>query len=85
MTQSYPKKNIVRLRRGSRAYIKLQLAVLRRDGFRCQECSTYTEAPPHHVIKLSQGGSDILENMVTLCVDCHARYPNWTTKTLKGD
>lgn len=73
----FPKKKIVRLKRGSKAYLKLQLSVLRRDGFICQECFLFTQAPPHHIKKLSQGGSDVLDNMVCLCGpmenDCHRK------------
>ena len=50
---------------------KLQHAVLERDNFRCQECFRYTLAPPHHVIFRSHGGSDTMENMITLCIGCH--------------
>lgn len=83
--KSYTKKKIVRLKRGGRAYKKLQITVLERDNYTCKECRGYTEAPPHHIIKLSQGGSDTLDNMATLCGpmenNCHDKYPNWTEKT----
>ena len=53
---------------------KLQLEVLERDNFTCQnpECGVYTENAPHHVIFLSQGGEDTAENLITLCISCHA-------------
>ena len=56
-----------------KTYKKLQHAVLERDNFRCQECGRYTLAPPHHIVFRSQGGSDILENMETLCNKCHEK------------
>ncbi len=68
---SDPKNKPIRLTRYKLK--KLQIEVLERDNFTCQECGTYTEAPPHHKIKLSQGGSDTTENLTTLCMTCHAK------------
>ena len=45
--------------------------VLERDGFSCRVCGRYTEAPPHHLVKRSQGGADIADNLITVCVECH--------------
>jgi len=73
-----PKSKIVRLRRGSTAYKALQMLVLVRDNFTCQQCRRHTKAPPHHILKISQGGSDVPENMTCLCTICHDLYPNWT-------
>lgn len=59
------------------AYKRLQIAVLERDSFTCQKCGQHTTAPPHHKRKRSRGGSDTMENMITLCgpleIDCHAK------------
>ena len=74
------KKPIIRLKRGSKAYKDLQRRVLARDVWTCQQCFAFTEAPPHHIKKLSQGGSDIMDNMVALCVECHNAWPNWKEK-----
>lgn len=56
---------------------KLQQKVLIRDNFTCQKCGVFTQAPPHHKKKLSQGGSDTMENLETLCGplenDCHGK------------
>jgi len=65
-----PKHVPIRLSRGM--FKKLQREVLWRDSFLCQECGSYTEAPPHHIIFLSQGGDDTAENLITLCHKCHA-------------
>ena len=74
------KKPILRLKRGSKAYKDLQKAVLERDNYTCQECGKSvwhpilrSYAPPHHKIKLSQCGSDTLENMEAICMNCHAK------------
>ena len=55
----------------------LQFAVLERDNFTCRQCDEWTQSPPHHIKKISQGGDDIMENMVTLCITCHDLFPNW--------
>jgi len=76
--EAHPKQKPFRLTRGGKPYKRLQLAVLERDKWICQQCFKYTEAPPHHMKKISQGGDDVIENMVTLCIGCHDKYPNWT-------
>ena len=84
--KTYFKQPIIRLK--GKAYKKLQYAVLERDGFACRgiikygerqglwaerRCGVNTYAPPHHVIKRSQGGSDTMDNLITLCTDCHTK------------
>jgi len=66
-----PKEKIIRLK--GQAYKKLQRRVLERDEYKCQTCGKWTEAPPHHVRHRSQGGSDTLENLKTLCMRCHEK------------
>jgi len=68
-----PKEKIIRLK--GQAYRKLQRQVLERDEFRCQTCGKYVEdgVPPHHVRYRSQGGSDTMENLKTLCMKCHEK------------
>ena len=46
-------------------------AVYRRDGYRCALCDStkYTQVP--HCAKRSHGGTDSVQNLVTLCADCH--------------
>ena len=70
----------IKLKRGSKAYKQLQAEVLARDNYDCQQCGRFCLAPPHHVKKVSQGGDDVIENMVTLCTYCHDKYPNWKEK-----
>jgi len=45
-----------------------------RDNFDCQLCG-YSVAVPeaHHTIFKSQGGDDSMENLITLCFDCHIK------------
>ena len=47
-------------------------AVYRRDGYQCALCSGIEGLQIHHAIPRSQGGTDYIENLVTLCWRCHA-------------
>jgi hypothetical protein len=49
--------------------------VFERDGWRCAVpgCSGYRELHDHHIVFRSAGGSDALENRVTLCAWHHLR------------
>lgn len=51
---------------------KTRKAVYRRDGYRCAlcDCSQYLQI--HHAIPRGKGGSDNIENLITLCYRCHA-------------
>jgi hypothetical protein len=51
----------------------LRKTVLKRDDHTCQRCRE--ERGPlqaHHITPRSRGGSDTLENLITLCRPCHA-------------
>lgn len=46
---------------------------LHRDGFECNRCSAAgSRLHVHHIEYRSEGGSDDLDNLETLCPDCHA-------------
>ncbi|WP_121821072.1 HNH endonuclease [Halostella salina] len=51
--------------------------VYRRDGYTCQHCGAKggqngdTELHAHHIVPKSRGGSHHLNNLVTVCRDCH--------------
>jgi len=47
-------------------------AVHARDNGQCK-CGKNVEqgTPPHHIAKKSQGGSDTMDNLETLCSECH--------------
>jgi 5-methylcytosine-specific restriction endonuclease McrA len=46
--------------------------VLFRDEGKCLECGTDKNISTHHVIALKDGGEDEINNVITLCFDCHA-------------
>ena len=43
-----------------------------RDGYRCRKCGSKTHLEVHHIVQRKDGGSNIPDNLVTLCHDCHA-------------
>jgi 5-methylcytosine-specific restriction endonuclease McrA len=54
-------------------YLSLRDAVLKRDGWRCQKCGSLIRLEVHHLIKRSQLGDDVMDNLITLCVHCHRK------------
>ena len=61
-----------RLRLDLELYERLREQVLRRDGWRCQNCGTRSNLEVHHQDFRSQGGDDSQENLITLCFVCHS-------------
>ena len=58
---------------------RLRHEVFKRDGYRCKECgATNKEIILHadHIIPVSQGGKDELDNLQTLCQDCNLAKSN---------
>jgi 5-methylcytosine-specific restriction endonuclease McrA len=53
------------------AYGELHRQVLIRDGWRCQRCGCSENLEVHHIRARSKLGDDSLENLITLCTDCH--------------
>jgi 5-methylcytosine-specific restriction endonuclease McrA len=60
-----------RIQLAPQAYQKLCRQVLRRDGWRCQQCGSLRNLQVHHIQQRSQAGEDSGENLITLCSDCH--------------
>ena len=45
--------------------------VLKRDNYTCQICGSRENLEAHHIIPRSKGGTNLVENGITLCKDCH--------------
>ena len=56
----------------STSYESLRQQILRRDGWRCQSCGAMSNLEVHHREFRSHSGSDVEENLITLCTTCHA-------------
>ena len=54
------------------SYKDLQQEVLRRDGWRCQNCGAMSNLEVHHQQYRSQSGDDSELNLITLCAACHS-------------
>lgn len=50
---------------------RLRSLALERDGWKCQRCGARGELQVHHLVPLAIGGSNVLENMETVCLPCH--------------
>ncbi len=60
-----------RLRLDTDSYLQLHRQVLERDGWRCQLCGTMKSLEVHHKQLRSHSGSDVEDNLITLCDRCH--------------
>ena len=60
-----------RLRLDSTSYRELHRQVLGRDGWRCQACGSMQQLQVHHLTLRSHSGSDVEQNLITLCAPCH--------------
>lgn len=50
----------------------IRAKVYERDGYRCVNCGVRYPLSVDHVIPLSKGGKNRMENMVTMCKPCNA-------------
>lgn len=50
---------------------RLRKEVLRRDGNRCVQCGNTNRLEVDHIINIANGGTHNLDNLQTLCADCH--------------
>jgi 5-methylcytosine-specific restriction endonuclease McrA len=62
-----------RLKLDPEEYCALRNQVLERDGWRCQNCGSSRDLQIHHLKARSQLGSDLLQNLIALCSDCHRK------------
>ena len=74
-----------RLRLDPAAYENLRQEILRRDGWRCQLCGSMSNLEVHHREFRSHSGPDSRENLVTLCVVCHAAAHRYGLMNIKLD
>lgn len=42
-----------------------------RDNHTCQDCGSTVNLEIHHILPISQGGKNTLDNLKTLCHNCH--------------
>jgi len=67
---------------------RIRQKVLERDGYSCQMCGLVKTSGLHihHIMKKSDGGTDHMDNLMTLCPSCHPKAdrklynPDWTKR-----
>lgn len=67
-------KGLVYHDKESRSYKNRKLTRKAMDEFKCRNCGSTKELEVHHRIRRADGGTDRLENLVTLCHKCHTDY-----------
>jgi len=55
---------------------KTRDAVFKKYGERCVECGSYIDLTMDHIIPVSKGGEDIIENLQPLCKSCNSKKGN---------
>ena len=55
---------------------RIRKAVLARDSYTCRSCRRKDNLTVDHIVQLSQGGTNNLENLQTLCKYCHEKKDN---------
>ncbi|MBM3243106.1 hypothetical protein FJZ31_43155 [Candidatus Poribacteria bacterium] len=51
----------------------LRIATLMRDLYQCTQCHKKSNLDAHHIIFRENGGKDSIENLITLCKQCHKK------------
>ena len=55
---------------------RIRKSVLARDNYTCRSCRRKDNLTVDHIVQLSQGGTNSMENMQTLCRYCHEKKDN---------
>ena len=58
--------------RGSK-HRKVQSLGKIRDNFTCQVCGSKKNSEGHHIFDFAFGGAADVDNIITLCKDCHKK------------
>jgi len=70
-----------RFRMDPETYPRLRLEILKRDGWRCQNCGSMTNLDVHHMRRRSNLGNDAEDNLITLCRICHRLLHGTSTRS----
>lgn len=69
----YPGKIKNKKHRSKTEFLHNKPIVLKRDNYKCTECGSTNRLEIHHIIQRSNGGSDEINNLITLCLKCHIK------------
>lgn len=67
-----PKPKPPKKSRTHKTNLQARADAISRDGAKCAECGATERLEVHHIKYRSQGGTDELNNLITLCAHCHA-------------
>lgn len=71
--------------RGGRPWRRIKAQVHERDLYTCQQCGRVTmELECDHIVNQAQGGTDDLNNLQSLCKDCHSKKTQTESKIGQG-
>ncbi len=60
------------------SHLKAQRMARLRDNHTCQICGSQNHTAGHHAVDYQFGGKASIDNIVTLCGDCHKNVHNVT-------
>lgn len=66
-----PLNNFVHPELRWRKWTDVKQDVHERDGHKCVECGSSSQLEAHHVFPVCDGGTPSMDNLVTLCRECH--------------
>ncbi len=61
----------------------VSVAVWKRDNEHCIVCESPHAMPNSHIVRRSQGGRGVPENIVTHCPECHRLYDSYDKEVRK--
>ncbi len=61
----------------------VSVAVWKRDNEHCIVCESPHAMPNSHIVRRSQGGRGVPENIVTHCPECHRLYDGYDKEVRK--
>lgn len=64
-------------RRRRRVPKKLREVVMKRDGYKCQQCGSTYELQIDHIESVYNGGDSRPENLQVLCRECNTAKGKW--------
>jgi 5-methylcytosine-specific restriction endonuclease McrA len=65
--------------------LRLRRACFERDGWKCVHCGNRAGLHPHHIIFKSQGGTDTLDNLMTVDWICHRAIHDGFLKVVQDE
>jgi 5-methylcytosine-specific restriction endonuclease McrA len=84
ITNNEPKQKVRKTIRRKTISLKIRLLILERDGYKCQLCGKTakdTHLEVDHKIPVAKGGTDSLDNLWTLCIECNRGKSDLSIKT----